>query len=211
VILLGLMSLVIALGLCGWWLVRSIDLNDGELYMDEIKKGYRVITEPFFDYQGRVGKHAADYYASILGGVWGSYWAAFGWLDAPAAPVYYSLIDGVTVLGLVGLGFYLWRTFRQRTWKRAGTFLLLALVVLAPVVMMQLYDYVYWGQNGGGRGLQGRYFFGEMAPLFGLVLTGLLALIPERWQGMLLPLLRLGMVVANLYCLLWVVLPRYYA
>ena len=76
--------------------------------------------------------------------------------------------------------------------------------------MMQAYDYQYWGQNGGGRGMQGRYFFGEMAALFVLLVSGLGALVPERWHGLLHPVLRLSIVAANLYCLLWVVLPRYY-
>jgi hypothetical protein len=116
----------------------------------------------------------------------------------------------VTLLGAAGLGVHLYRRVRRRAWQQVGTILFLALVVLAPVLMMQMYDYVYWGQNGGGRGLQGRYFFGEMAALFVLVLVGLLALVPERWRGALHPLLRLSMIAANLYCLLWVVLPRYY-
>ncbi|MBN1641397.1 MAG: DUF2142 domain-containing protein [Anaerolineae bacterium] len=210
VVLLGLLSLAVALGLCGWWVVRSLDLNDGELYMDEIKRGYRVIGEPFYDYRGRAGRHAIDYYASIVGGVWGSYWAAFGWLDTPAAPLYYWLIDGVTLFGLAGLGYALYRMLCRHAWRQLGTTFLLLTVVLAPVVMMQVYDYVYWVQNGGGRGLQGRYFFGEMAALLILVLTGWLAVVPDRWQGVVHLLLRLGMIAANVYCLLWVVLPRYY-
>lgn len=210
IILLGLLALAVALALCGWWLARSYDLNDGEIYMNEVKKGYRVITEPFFDYRGHPWQHAVDYYASILGGVWSSFWAAFGWLDTPAAPVYYRIIDAVALLGLLGLALWLARVVRRRAWAEAGVPLLLVAVVLSPVVMMHVYDYTYWIEYGVGRGLQGRYFFGQMAALFVLLLTGLLALLPRRWHGAGHVALRIGMVAANFYCLLQAVLPRYY-
>ncbi len=32
--------------------------------MNEVKKGYRVIVESFFDYRGHPWQHAVDYYAS---------------------------------------------------------------------------------------------------------------------------------------------------
>lgn len=210
VVLLGFLALVVALALCGWWQVRSFDLNDGELYMNEVKKGYRVITEPFFNYRGQPWQHAVDYYASIVGGVWSSYWAAFGWLDTPAAPTYYRAIDAVALLGLVGLAVCLLRAVRHRTWREMGMTLLLIVVVLSPVVMMHIYDYTYWIEYGVGRGLQGRYFFGQMAALFILLSTGLLTLLPKRWHGMGHLALRIGIVVANFYCLLQAMLPRYY-
>ncbi|MFZ5916014.1 MAG: DUF2142 domain-containing protein [Chloroflexota bacterium] len=210
IVWLGLFTLAVALALCGWWLVRSFDLNDGELYMNEVKKGFRIITEPFFDYRGHPWQHAADYYASVVGGVWSSFWAAFGWLDTPAAPAYYRLIDAVTLPGLLGLALWLARVVHRRAWAAAGPPLLLAAAVLSPVIMMHIYDYTYWIAYGVGRGLQGRYFFGQMAALFVLLLTGLLALLPRRWHGAGHVALRMGMVAANFYCLLGVFLPRYY-
>ena len=210
VILLGLLSLAVALALCGWWLVRSFDLNDGELYMNEVKKGYRVVTEPLFDYRGHPWQHTVDYYASTAGGVWSSYWAAFGWLDTPAAPAYYRAIDAVTLLGLAGLAVYTLRAARRRAWGEMGMTLLLMAVVLSPVVMMHIYDYTYWNEYGVGRGLQGRYYFGQMAALFVLLLTGLLTLLPQRWHGAGHLALRIGIIAANFYCLLQVMLPRYY-
>ena len=88
-------------------------------------------------------------------------------------------------------------------------FLLIA-IVLSPVVMMHIYDYTYWNEYGVGRGLQGRYFFGQMAALFVLLLSGLLKLLPRQWHGMGHLALRIGIVIANIYCLLLVLLPRYY-
>jgi 4-amino-4-deoxy-L-arabinose transferase-like glycosyltransferase len=210
VLLLGLLALAVVLALSGWWQVRSFDLNDGEFYMNEVKKGYRVITEPFFDYRGHPWQHTVDYYASTVSGVWSSYWAAFGWLDTPAAPAYYRIIDAVTLLGLLGLVVYLIRLVVQRAWKEAGLMLLLIAIVLSPVVMMHVYDYTYWNEYGVGRGLQGRYFFGQMAALFVLLLSGLLKLLPRQWHSTGHLALRIGIVVANIYCLLLVLLPRYY-
>jgi 4-amino-4-deoxy-L-arabinose transferase-like glycosyltransferase len=210
VVLLGLLALAVALALCGWWLVRSFDLNDGELYMNEVKKGYRVIAQPRFDYRGHPWRHAVDYYASIVGGVWSSYWAAFGWLDTPAAPAYYRLVDAVTLLGVLGLAVYVCRLVRRRAWPQLGVTGLLVALVLSPVAMMHVYDYTYWIEYGVGRGLQGRYFFGQMAPLFILLVIGLLTLLPRRWHGAGHLALRIGIVTANFYCLLWAFLPRYY-
>jgi 4-amino-4-deoxy-L-arabinose transferase-like glycosyltransferase len=211
VILNGVLALALALVLCGWWQVRSLALNDGELYMDEIKKGYRIVDRPSFDYRGHFWAHATDYYASILGGVWGSYWAAFGWLDTAAAPIYYRAIDALTALGLAGQLIYLFTLLRRRAWDKAGIMALSIAIVLSPIVMMHVYDFSYWSQHGIGRGLQGRYFFGQMAPLFLLVLTGLLFLLPKRWHSATHLALRIGIIVANFYCLLRVILPRYYS
>lgn len=210
IVLLGLLTLAVALALCGWWQVRSFDLNDGELYPNEVKKGYRIITELRLDYVDHPWQHAMGYYASIAGGVWGSYWAAFGWLDTPAAPAYYRAIDAVTLLGLLGLATYLVRLVRRRAWEEAGVTLLLIAVVLSPVVMMHVYDYTYWNEYGVGWGWQGRHSFGQMAALFVLLLIGLLTLLPKRWHGAGHLALRIGMVVANFYCLLQAMLPRYY-
>jgi 4-amino-4-deoxy-L-arabinose transferase-like glycosyltransferase len=210
VVLLGLLTLVVALALCGWWVARSFDLNDGELYPNEVKKGYRVITEQRLDYVGHRWRHAMGYYASLAGGVWGSYWAAFGWLDTPAAPAYYRAIDVVTLLGLLGLAVYLSRTVRRCGWGGAGVMFLLLAVVLSPVVLMHVFDYNYWNEYGVGWGWQGRHSFGQMAVLFVLLLTGLLALLPQRWHNVGHLSLRIGIVVANFFCLLQAFLPRYY-
>jgi hypothetical protein len=82
--------------------------------------------------------------------------------------------------------------------------------VLSPVVMMHVYDYTYWNEYGVGRGLQGRYFFGQIAALFVLLLSGLLKLLPRQWHSIGHLALRSGIVMANIYCLLQVFLPRYY-
>jgi 4-amino-4-deoxy-L-arabinose transferase-like glycosyltransferase len=210
VVLLGLLTLIVALALCSWWVARSFDLNDGELYPNEVKKGYRIITEQRLDYVGHPWRHTMDYYASLAGGVWGSYWAAFGWLDTPAAPPYYRAIDVVTLLGLLGLTVYLFQTVRRYGWGGAGVMFLLLAVVLSPVVMMHIFDYNYWNEYGVGWGWQGRHSFGQMAALFVLLLTGLLTLLPKRWLGAGHLALRIGIVATNFYCLLQVMLPRYY-
>ena len=131
-------------------------------------------------------------------------------MDTSAAPAYYRIIDAVTLLGLLGLATYLTQLVRRRAWAEAGVTLLLIAVVVSPVVMMQVYDYTYWNEYGVGRGLQGRYFFGQMAALFILLLTGLFTLLPKRWHGAGHLALRIGIVVANSYCLLQAMLPRYY-
>jgi hypothetical protein len=142
--------------------------------------------------------------------VWGSYWAAFGWLDTPAPPAYYWAINAFALVGVTGLVYYWVGVARRRAWREAGVTFLSIVVVASPVVMMHLYDFSYWVQHGIGRGLQGRYFFGEMASLFILGLVGYHVLLPRRMHGTLHLVLRASIIVANLVCLLHVMLPRYY-
>lgn len=214
----------------GWWMQRSLRLNQDLFYFNPILKGHRIITDPFYDYT--VWRHMLDYYQSVWGGIFTTWWAHFGWLDTPVAPWMYTALRLLTLLALIGLLLKLWRGWPTRpdmaAWRQgrrmapAVVWLLLALILLAPVLLLQLYDLTFWWEYGNGRGLQGRYWLGTIIPMLTFWTLGLLWLTPQTgrtavrqrmvvgWQTAVHLLLRLGMVLFNFVSLLAYVLPRYY-
>ncbi len=218
-IILGavVMGLII-LSLTGWWLLRSMRINSDLFYFNPVLEGHRVIQNPFYDYAPLA--HMIDYYRSVVGGVFVTWWAHFGWIDTPLPPWVYTLLRLLTVAAIAGLLFLLWRSWSDRpsfkSW-RSGTrgaplivWSFLTLTVILPVLLLQVYDLTFWWQYGNGRGLQGRYWLGTVVPMLTFLTIGLLALVPDRWHGMAHNLLRIGMILLNFASLIGYVLPRYY-
>jgi hypothetical protein len=231
------MGLVI-LGLSGWWMIRSLRINGDLFYFNPVLEGHRIIRNPFFDY-GPLA-HMLDYYRSVWGGIFVTWWAHFGWLDTALPPWIYDLLRGLTLIALLGLLYGLIRIFLLRPRKVALRILrlrsvqdwksqpsiaswrgetsnaplivwaFLALSIVAPIVLLQVYDLTFWWQYGNGRGLQGRYWLGTIVPMLTFFAAGLLVWVPGRWKGSAHNLLRAGMVLLNFVSLLAFVLPRYY-
>ncbi len=201
-----------------WWMARSWRINQDLFYFNPVTEGHRIIQNPFYDYQFL--PHMLDYYQSVWGGMFVTWWAHFGWVDTPLPPWVYVLLRGLTFLAIVGLAWKLGRDWGKRPsfpdWrlgKRMApvvVWLFLALTVLAPVLLMQVYDLTFWWEYGNGRGLQGRYWLGTVVPMLTFFTLGLLFLLPRRWHNATHWLLRLGMLLFNVVALLGYVLPRYY-
>ena len=86
----------------------------------------------------------------------------------------------------------------------------MALTVLIPVLLLQLYDLSFWQEFGNGRGLQGRYWLGTIIPMLTLWLVGLMVFVPKRWETAVHTSFRVAIVLLNLISLLAYILPRYY-
>lgn len=202
----------------GWWMQRSLRLNDDLFYFNPVLKGHRIVQNPFYDYTPL--QHAVDYYQSVWGGIFTTWWAHFGWLDTAVAPWMYHLLRLLTLLAIAGLARKLWRDWPRRptfaAWQQGQrmapvlVWLFLALTLLAPIVLLQFYDLAFWWEYGLGRGLQGRYWLGTVVPMLTFFTLGLLFLLPQRWQMAGHTLLRLGMILFNIIALLNYILPRYY-
>ncbi len=202
----------------GWWVQRSLRINDDPLYFNPVVEGHRIIQNPFYDYG--VWQHFLDYYQSVWGGLFTTWWAHFGWIDTALPPWVYSLLRFLTVLAIVGLLVALlrrprptgtWESWRQKTTTAPLlVWLFLAGTILLPVVLLQFYDLTFWWEYGVGRGLQGRYWLGTVIPMLAFFAAGLLLLLPAPWRPTGHNLLRLGMVLLNVVSLLDYILPRYY-
>lgn len=213
----GLMAVIILVPM-GWWMSRSLRLNDDLFYFNPVLEGHRIIDFPFFDYA--FFKHMVDYYQSVWGGIFVTWWAHFGWLDTALPPWVYTLLRLLVIIAIAGLAL---RLFRGRTipfvsakWVKGqetaplSAWLFLALSILVPIVLLQIYDITFWWEYGVGRGLQGRYWLGTVVPMLSFFATGLLLWVPRRWQNAGHLALRSGMVVLNFVSMLAFIVPRYY-
>jgi 4-amino-4-deoxy-L-arabinose transferase-like glycosyltransferase len=208
----------------GWWMQRSYRLNDDLFYFNPVLKGHRILEHPFYEYG--FFQHMIDYYQSIWGGLFTTWWAHFGWLDTALPPGIYTFLRLLTFLAIAGLLLRLWQLGRSgrllSRWRagmsRAGNqegpslqvWLFLALTIILPVVMLQYYDLTFWWNFGNGRGLQGRYWLGTVIPMLTFFVVGLLGWLPRRWQPAAHNGLRLAMVLLNVVSLLGYIMPRYY-
>ncbi|MBP8002802.1 MAG: glycosyltransferase family 39 protein [Chloroflexi bacterium] len=194
----------------GWWMQRSYRINHGDFfYFNPVIEGHRIVTHPLYDYAFLT--HAFDYYHSVWGGIFTTWWAHFGWLDTALPPWVYFFLRGLTFLALGGLVYQLVRTWRAgRLSERILPWSLMALAILLPVFLLQYYDLSFWHTYGLGRGLQGRYWLGTVIPMLLFWVAGLLAWLPTRWHAAAHLALRFGLILLNFVSLLGYILPRYY-
>jgi 4-amino-4-deoxy-L-arabinose transferase-like glycosyltransferase len=204
--------------LTAWWLLRSLRINNDLFYFNPVLEGHRIIQNPFFDYAPLV--HMLDYYQSVWGGIFVTWWAHFGWLDTALPPWVYTLLRLLTFLAISGLAYWIIRYWHNKPslgkWRQ-GTqsapvvvWFFLALTLIVPIVLLQAYDLTFWWQYGNGRGLQGRYWLGTVVPMLTFLTLGLLVWVPHRWHPAAHNILRSAMVLLNFVSLLAYVLPRYY-
>ncbi|HEX6384562.1 MAG TPA: glycosyltransferase family 39 protein, partial [Anaerolineae bacterium] len=213
----ALMAVVIAVPV-GWWMQRSWRLNGDLFYFNPVVEGHRIINNPYYDYT--FWPHLVDYYQSVWGGIFTTWWAHFGWLDTALPPWVYHLLRLLTALAIIGLTVRLAQIRRRplpsKDWAKGEgvaplvVWLFLALSIVVPIVLLQVYDLTFWWQYGNGRGLQGRYWLGTVVPMLTFFTLGLLFVTPRCWHAAVHTWLRIGMVVLNLVALLGYILPRYY-
>jgi hypothetical protein len=161
-----------------------------------------------------------DYYQSVLGGMFITWWGHFGWIDTALLPWMYDLLRFLTIAAIAGLVLLLWRSRSNRpsfaewrTGERGAplvVWIFLALTVIVPILLLQGYDLIFWWQYGNGRGLQGRYWLGTVVPMLTLFAVGLLAFVPQRWHKPAHTLMRAAMILLSFASLLGYVLPRYF-
>lgn len=204
--------------LVSWWLLRSLRINNDLFYFNPVLEGHRIIQNPFYDYAPLT--HLIDYYQSVWGGIFVTWWAHFGWLDTALPPWMYTCLRILTFTAMMGLAYGLIRCWKTRPsleqWKHGlrsaplVVWLFLVLTLIMPIVLLQVYDLTFWWEYGNGRGLQGRYWLGTVVPMLTFLAMGLLVWIPGRWKSAGHNVLRGGMVLFNFIALLAYVLPRYY-
>ena len=125
-----------------------------------------------------------------------SFWGDFGWLELSLNSTV-VLAATVVLIGAVVLAF-------RRTQTRATLAVLLSMVVITGALLFQT-TYSAHLASGQYGGIQGRYLFGALVPVFAAAAIGLGSLIPEghrlqRW----LPAVVLPFVLASAAYGLWV-------
>ncbi len=160
----GLVALAVALLVGGWWYARNWALYGDPTGLNAMLDvfGRRVVT-----------------LSSLVGEAEGlriSYWAIFGWFNILSAPILYKVLDALTLLAMVGIGAWLWRT-RQSLLRSATGYWALLSIAWCVVILAAL---VRW--TGMTSGTQGRLLFPAIGAISGLIMVGLSAWWPRTRQ-----------------------------
>jgi len=182
-IVLGVSMLGIWLVISGWWYIRNLQLY-GELFG----------TGAMVDNYG-----ARDTTLELLitvewTGFRQSYWGLFGWFSIFTHRLHYQIMDGLTILGLVGLVVYLYRARKRPLAITAFCFL----GIMATVGLVML---VWWTSQTTGS--QGRLIFPYIVAYSLLIAMGLRALKIPAW------LIALPMLGFAIYAPFAYILPAY--
>jgi 4-amino-4-deoxy-L-arabinose transferase-like glycosyltransferase len=208
----GMIALAIALMVAGWWYVRN-----WTLYGDPTGLNAMLAV---------VGRRSPP---SSLPELWGefrglrmSFWALFGWFSILVAPAAYAVLDGVSLLALVGLAVWFVRqrwlsetrfleTFAPNTHALAGTSdapgstaerekpgFSTSLGVLILWVAIVFVGLVRWTWTTPGT--QGRLLFPAISALCILLMLGLSQLVPGRYTKTLVSAISLAMCVFAALC-----------
>jgi len=158
----GLVPLVIIGGVAalvaGWWYIRNWTLYGDPTGLNR-----------FLDVVGR--RHPPASPAELWGERWGfmaAYWGFFGGVNVLMPTLVYNILNGLGLIGLVGLGIYLVRKLRQDGLDLDRWLPLLLLLAWTALVVIGL---VQWaGQTPAS---QGRLLFPAIAALSTLFAIGL--------------------------------------
>jgi len=161
----GLLVFGLALILAGWWFARN-----QQLYGDLSAFG------PHLAIMG--GRRRLPSLANAFREFRGfrySFWALFGWFNILLPEPFYWLMDGLTVLGLVGLGVFVARSLRWRpAWMRQTLLMLVAWILLVLVGVAR------WTLLTPAS--QGRLLYPALPAVALFLVLGWAELIPRRFR-----------------------------
>jgi hypothetical protein len=134
-----------------------------------------------------------------------TFWGCFGWLEIFLSDTTYSAIYIITLLACGGL---VWRVVKKPD-ERKMLLALTAMVAANVVLLFMSADYVLsFATKGRTYGMQGRYFYGTLAPLLLLMSNGVSWLF--RDHSLIVRLIPLPMLVLQCLSILGM-LNAYYA
>ena len=199
-------TLLPVLAIAGWWYWRNYTL-----YADWIGTGHLLAN------------NGARLEPLTLPGLWQefrglrfSFWGLFGWFNLLLPIWVYTLLDGVTLLGLVGLLMgnahaHVRRAFRTPhsafRIPHSALHILLTLWSLLSLLLL-----LYWTSQATGS--QGRLLFPAIGALVILLVSGLESWyqrLPMRWQSWSRWALPAFLLACSLYTLIYLLPVNYYA
>lgn len=138
------------------------------------------------------------------------YWGVFKWLGV-VLPRWVNRVQmRLLALSVIGLFVWLFKLFNKRKIKKIDWQIgFLALVSFVYFMAVTLWDWHFRQAYGFSFGIQGRYFFPTIVAHMGLILFGLIQLVPQKWQRWLIFLL-IGWWISLSHIGLWTVLKSYY-
>lgn len=186
--------------IAGWWYWRNYTLYGEWLGVDQLLSinGQRTAPQTLAQWWGE------------LRGVRYSFWGLFGWFSILMPNVIYTLLDGVSILALLGVMGAQVNMWRKEGWARlhrphARVHLLL--LVWSMMLVALLFYWLTFATSG-----QGRLLFPAIAAFGVFLCMGICAwlrFLPQRWRLPIYAILPAGLLTASLYSLL-VLMPTSY-
>ncbi len=169
----------------GWWYIRNLMLY-----------GDPIASRAHFDVMAaRTTPPSVGTLASLLIGVFKSWWGVFGWFNVVYPDALYTLFTAISAAALIGLALRWWRERRHAAY---GLLVLWTAVFLTELIAWALL-----------RSIQARLFLPAMPALAILATRGLGALLPStlRRPAAVVALTALGLLAAATPW--WVIRPAY--
>jgi 4-amino-4-deoxy-L-arabinose transferase-like glycosyltransferase len=197
-ILAGLLIFGLAIALSGWWFVRNY-----QLYHDLSGIG------PHLEIMGT--RRRLPSWENALREFRGfriSFWALFGWFNILAPEPFYWLMDGLTILGVVGLGVLLVRFLRrtpgQAPLPREARHIL---ALLAGWLVLVLAGVLQWTVQTPAS--QGRLLYPALASVVLFLIVGWATLMPRRLRKPVGIVALAGWLVWAAACAFLIIRPAY--
>ncbi len=112
------------------------------------------------------------------------YWGVYDWLGVTYPRIVYRIINGITVIGIIGFMIWIISVLRRKLWRdknSQGIFFLLGTSLLY-FLSISVYDWLSWYKSGFQLGVQGRYFFPLISVQMLTIIVGFRQLMPEKWK-----------------------------
>lgn len=162
-VLAGLSVLVAALAVSGWWFARNY-----RLYGDVSGIGTHLAIMGTRRRLPSLAKAIREFKGFRY-----SFWALFGWFNILVPDLFYWIVDGLTVLGLVGASVFAARHIRRLPrWTRS------VLVMLSMLLVLVLAGVVQWTIRTPAS--QGRLLYPALGAIALFLVVGWAELIPRR-------------------------------
>lgn len=140
------------------------------------------------------------------------YWGVFKWLGVALPRTVNRILNRLVLVAAIGVILKLVRNLNLKKIRKEKNFFFLLYVSGIYFLSLTVWDWFYTRSRGFSLGMQGRYYFPTLAAHMGLVLIGLMSLVPKKWEkfkSSLVRVLCLGMVVLN-FIGLYTVTKAYY-
>jgi len=205
-------TVAIAAAVGGWWYIRNIQLYGDPLGLDTLREAFDALA-PLRQSPAEQGFT----FTSLLfdDPAWGkftfrSFWGVFGWMSVFLNSRIYVLIEALLVAAAAGLVIAAHKALTEhgrKVWQWGTSWAWLMLVLLVPVAIL----FSAWTSLYNDFQPQGRYLYSALIPVVLLTSHGLHSL----WEnGVYRQTVTLfvggGMILLNLYSLIFVLVPIYY-
>ena len=210
--LYSLVTVTMTVAIGAWWHIRNLQLYGDLLGLDTVNAAFDALA-PLR--QSRADQGAT--FTSLLfdDPVWTkstfrSFWAAFGWMSVFLNSRIYVLIQAVLVLAGAGLIIAAHKALTEhgrKVWQWGTSWAWLMLVLLVPTaVLLSAWTSLYNDFQP-----QGRYLYAALIPVVLLTSRGLHSLWENGvYRKTVTLLVGGGIVLLNLYSLIFVLVPVYY-